>query len=361
MIKRGAVISKYILALVILANDSKLLEIIDNYAEWEDDSVYTDYQIGDYIFNIFHICSLTKFDSFKMMQILLRKLPGIDINARVEYVPGSAADPNQRLNLEDTGDQTPNSEVSLKNLATLDPSSSTIITNSQVTPRKSKSNRSSAVNSRASKFNKNAEEEEVIPNLKFIGCRPIDLAILKKNYDYDTITLLSRITDRFDTCPIYRGHNVETRLNFMQLGMSVHGSDLAVKMTNLESETIEVDAKKINKKEVKIVDPYEISTTRFQNVGFDIFTLYNIIDIQYAPLKFSGDAEKRLQIMDHILEKHPEISLCQASVNLEPMISTDTNTTGSRRRSSFIAQESCEILNSYPSKTIVDYGRSAII
>ena len=58
LIRRGAVISKYILALVVLANDAKLLEIVEEYGCWEEDHVYSDYKIGEYRFNIFHIASL---------------------------------------------------------------------------------------------------------------------------------------------------------------------------------------------------------------------------------------------------------------------------------------------------------------
>ena len=39
-------------------------------------------------------------------------------------------------------------------------------------------------------------------------------------------------------------------------------------------------------------------------------TLYNIVDIQYAPLKYSGDADKRLNLIDEIIQNSNNLSIC---------------------------------------------------
>ena len=174
-----------------------------------------------------------------MMKILLRKLKKLDINARVLHDP-------EKPSIEESGDQVHAIESTSVFEEIIDESLPANVlpaaaTDSQLTTTQSISlapstqsihSKSGISNRRKSKSHSSRQhfddlDDSIIPNLKFVNCRPIDLAIMKKVSDFDLVSLLAQVTDRNETCGIYRGNNVEAKLNFMQLAMAVHGSDLA--------------------------------------------------------------------------------------------------------------------------------------
>ena len=285
LIRRGSKITKFLLALIILTNDLKLLETVDQYGKLESAEFYTNYHIDEYNFNILHLCSLAKFNSAAMMKILIKQFPSLDVNSRVTKNETQTIASNSLSEIENSASQIL-SETSFSTLKS---------------PRNNLSN------------SKNYEEP--VPNQKFIGCRPIDLAILRKEADIELIKVLSIYTNQYETCPIYRADSPEAQLNFIQLMFAVldtkKAREVILYMQNYQKEKGGGDDEAENYNKL--------------TVDQDLFTLFNIMDIQFSDLRKAGDADKRLALVDEILRLNPKLSLCMPleSDNFPSKIITD--------------------------------------
>ena len=117
-------------------------------------------------------------------------------------------------------------------------------------------------------------------------------------------------------------------MNFTQLGMAVHGAQLAGSMINpttnhtvaplpnsvspVTVKTVSATPSRLRFLDLSDDNEDNFPTPRGDNaIGkFDILTIFNLVDIQFAPLKFAGDADKRLALIDQIFTDNPHLSIC---------------------------------------------------
>ena len=83
LVRRGATITKFCLAAVVISCDDELLEYVFEHGNVEKTSVYSDYGINGCHLSILHLAVLAERNSTEIVKLVLKNLPALDINQKI--------------------------------------------------------------------------------------------------------------------------------------------------------------------------------------------------------------------------------------------------------------------------------------
>jgi hypothetical protein len=266
LIRRGATITKFCLAAVVISCDDELLEYVFEHGNVEKTSVYSDYEINNCCLSILHLAVLTERNSTEIVRSVLKNLPGLDINQKItSELPDTAKIPSPE----------PRKSKKVFRNSKVEASISPADLKNQSLQNQAKFE---TFNFENSNFDSSFGEEIQNPAPFYTGWRAVDLAIMKKKADRDLIRVLSTQSCAETRCIIRRGDRIITKLNHTQLAMVVHGTDQV-------SYSLQNMADVIKKPTINLV--------------------CDLLDIESAPIRQVGEAEARLSIVDHVLRENP--------------------------------------------------------